>query len=734
MIENVSRRGFLKGALAVSGGGLTLAVLGPRAKALIPPLAEASGPFQPNAFVSIAPSGQVTIVVARSEMGQGVRTSMPMLVAEELNVDWETIEIAQGDGDPKYGNQNTDGSTSVRTQWQPLRTAGAAARDMLVAAAAAIWDVDEGECVADKGHVHHKGSNRKASYGELASKAAEMPVPEKPKLKNPKDFKLIGKSKKGLDAPRMVRGKAVYGYDIHFDGLKVGSIERCPVRGGTIKSHNAEKALAVKGVHKVLPMKTAGPPANTYHGLLVVADDSWAALKGRRALEIEWDLGANKSETSDGLSQQLKAANEKPGKAYRDEGDVMAVLEASDNVVEVAFESPYLAHAPMETPACSVVVKEDSAEIWAPTQAPQWARNEAAKALGLKPEQVTVHVTMLGGGFGRKSKPDIVVEAALAAKAAETPLKLIWTREDEIQFGYYRSHNRQLLRAALDDKGMPKAWLHRSAFPSIQTTFNPEAKTPAEWEMGQTAIPMPYRIPNVRVEAGTVDSSLRIGWLRSVHHTFHSWAINCFTDELAAKAGKDPIDYHLALLGEPRILEFSEREKKDPYKFDTGRLSNVIKLVKDQSGWGRKLPEGRGLGFAAQYSFYSYVAMVADVTVEKGELKINRYHAVVDCGQAVNPDTIKAQMEGGVIFALSAALHGKISVSDGRVNEGNFDTYQMLRINQAPPVETHIVESDAMPTGIGEPPVPPTAPALCNAIYAATGKRHYTLPLPNNLA
>ncbi len=735
MIENVSRRGFLKGALAVSGAGLTLAVVGPRSKAWAPPFAETGTSFQPNAFVAIEPSGQVSIVTARSEMGQGVRTSMPMLVAEELDVDWDSIKIVQGDGDPKYGNQNTDGSTSVRTQWNPLRQAGATARSMLVAAAAAKWGVDAAACVTEKGAVYHKGSNRKASYGELAAKAAELPVPEKVTLKNPKDFKIIGTSKTFLDLPEIVRGEARYGIDVQFDGLKIGSVERCPVRGGTIKSFNADKALAIKGVRKVTPMETAGPPANTYNGLLVVADNTWAAIKGRRALEIEWDYGQHAAETTAALDKQLAEATAKPGKAFRNEGDAMAALAKSENVVEAVYESPFLAHSPMEPPNCTVIYKGDSAEIWAPTQAPQWARAQVAKALGFEADKVTVHVTLLGGGFGRKSKPDFVVEAALAGKAAGSPLKVVWTREDEIRFGYYRSQNRQLLRAALDSRGMPEAWLHRSAFPSIQTTFNPENKTPASWEMGQSAQNVPFRIPNLLVEAGTVDTSLRIGWLRSVHHTFHSWAVNCFADELAAKAGKDPLEYHLALLGEPRVIELSEQDKKNPYKFDTGRLIKVINLVKAKSGWGKKLPKGRALGFAAQYSFFSYVAMVADVTVDDaGALKINRYVTAVDCGAVVNPDTVKAQMEGGVIFALSAALYGKLTVDQGRVVEGNFDAYRMVRIGDAPPVETHIVDSDAAPTGIGEPPVPPTAPALCNAIYAATGKRWRTLPLPEKLA
>ncbi len=729
MITKVSRRDFLKGAVAVGGTGLVLGVFSARSRSM--PFPETTAPsFEPNVFVSIDNTGQVSIVCARVEMGQGVRASMPMLVAEELEVDFEQIKVVQGDGDKKYGNQNTDGSTSARTQWQPLRKAGAAARMMLIAAAAETWGVKPEACRAESGRVYHNSSGRELGYGALAEAASRQPVPENPVLKDPKSFKLIGTPRKQWDIKEIVTGKAKYGMDYRMPDMAFAGIERCPVKGGKLKTYDASKALAIPGVLKVVPMEPSGPPTHLFSGLLVVGETSWAVIQGRKALEIEWDEGENAGDSTAASKQRLTKELDKAGKVYREEGKPYDMLKKGE-VMEASYLAPYLSHAPMEPLVCAAWVKEDSCEVWAATQGPQWARGEISKALQMDHAKVTVHVTLLGGGFGRKDKPDVPVEAALASKAAGMPLKLFWTREDEIRFGFYRPENMQVLKAVLGEDGKPLAWVHRTAFPPIANTFNPATHHPNNGEMSQSCTTLPYRIPHVCMEAGEATSPLRIGWMRSVHHMFHSWSINCFTDELAEKAGKDPIQYQLDLLGEPRILEFSEEDKKSPFKFDTGRLTHVIKLVRDKSGWGRDMPKGEGLGFAAQYSFYSYVAMVAHVTMkDNGDYKVNRVVAAVDCGIAINPDAVRAQIEGGINYGLSAAMFGELTVAKGRVEQGNFDGYRVLRISEAPVIEIHLVKSDKDPTGIGEPGTPPTAGALCNALYAATGKRHYQLPVP----
>lgn len=731
-VKKLTRRQFFKGTSVVAGSGLLLGVTASSRPKPAVPLIQEENAFKPNAFLQIDPDGKTTIVVARSEMGQGVRTSMAMLVAEELSVPWESITIVQGDGDPKYGNQNTDGSTSVRTQWQPLRTAGATAKAMLIAAAAGLWNVDVASCEASQGAVHHSESKRSKAYGELATLASRLPAPDKVKLKDAKDFTIIGQPKPMVDNQDIVTGKAGYGIDVRLPNMKYASLERCPVVGGSLKSFNADKAKAVAGVSQVTAIKPAGPPANTFHAIAVVADSTWAAFQGRKALEVTWEEGTNATENSLAMRQNMQAQLNKNGKPFRSEGKTYEeMVKGNPGATHEAFyHSPYLAHSPMEPLVCTAHVTKDACEIWAPTQAPQWAGREIAKVLGLKPEQVTVHVTLLGGGFGRKSKPDFVVEAAMVAKEVKGPVQVVWSREDEIKHGYYRSENMQYFYATLDREGLPKSWLHRTCFPTILTTFNPEAKEMAGWEMSQGATTIPYRIPNIQVEATAVHSGLRLGWMRSVHHTFHAWGVNGFMDELAEKTGIDPIDYHLKAIGDPRIIELTDQDKKNPFKYDTGRLRHVIEQVRKKSDWDKPTKPGIGLGFATHYSFFSYVAMVAQVNVQNSsKMDIEKVVAVIDCGQVVNPDTVRAQMEGAIVFGLSMALYGEITLEKGRVKQSNFHDYRMLRINDMPKVEIHIVPSKAAPTGVGEPGVPPLTPALVNAIYKATGKRFRQLPL-----
>ena len=731
-IRNLSRRQFFAGIGMVGGGGF---VLGIQATSCAPtplPQEVEKGQFNPNVFLQIDSDERVTITVARSEMGQGVRTSMAMLVAEELGVPWESVKVVQADGDPKYGNQNTDGSTSVRTQWEPLRTAGATARSMLVTAAAGKWAVAESECEARTGAVHHLASKKTLTYGALAAAASRLPTPDKIQLKNAREFTIIGQPKPMIDTHDIITGKAVYGIDVSVPNMVYASLERCPVVGGTLAQVNAEKAKAQPGVKEVFTIEPAGPPANTFHSVVVVADSTWSAFQGRKALKITWEEGSNATETSLDLRKTMQASLNRNGKPFRTQGNAYERMIQADpgQSLEAFYHSPYLAHSPMEPLVCTIWVKDDTCEVWAPTQAPQWARDEIAKVLGMEPQNVTVHVTLLGGGFGRKSKPDFVVEAALVGKQVKGPVQVVWSREDEIRHGYYRSENMQYLYATIDSNGLPASWLHRSSFPTIMTTFNPAASEMADWEMSQGATNLPYQIPHIQVEGVPVASGLRRGWMRAVHHVFHAWAVNGFMDELAAMTKMDPIDYHLKALGEPRVLEFTDADKKNPYKFDTGRLIKVIETVREKSGWNQPRTPGIGLGFATHYSFYSYVAMVTQVNVSRGtKMDIERVVAVIDCGQIVNPDTVRAQIEGGIIFGLSSALFGEITLEKGRVKQSNFHDYRMLRMEDAPKIEVILIESDAPPTGVGEPGVPPIAPALCNAIYAASGNRFRHLPL-----
>ena len=595
VIENLSRRRFLQGGVALAGGTFVLGIHGAKSSpGPLPP--DADAPTRLDAWIAIDRAGMVTLTVARTEMGQGVRTSMPMLIAEELEVGLDQIHVVQADGDKKYGNQNTDGSTSVRTQWTPLRTAGAMARMMLVAAGAKAMNVPEKECRAENGRVIHD-SGKSKGYGELAAAAATMAKPEQVSLKDPKTFKLIGTSPRNLDNSDITHGRALYGQDVVIPNMKYAALERCPVKGGKLTGIDTKAAEQVPGVVKVALIEPSGPPANTFASAVVVADNSWAAFEGRKALKVTWEEGEQATRGSKQVVADLEKSVESKGQAFREEGKPYEVLEGHKNVVSARYHQPYLVHAPMEPMAVTAHVTADKCEIWAPSQAPQWARAEAAKALGMDEAKVTIHVTLLGGGFGRKSKPDQIVEAALAAKAAGVPIKLVWKREDEIRFGYYYPESLQKLEAALDDKGMPEAWVHRSVFPTIQSTFNPAAASVADWEMGMAAVNVPFRIPNLCVEGKTVPSPVRIGWMRAVHNTFHSWSVNCFVDELAAKAGRDPIDYHLALLGEDRILELNERDKQQPYKFDTGRLRHVIELVRGQVGLGQGNAGRSGSGF-----------------------------------------------------------------------------------------------------------------------------------------
>lgn len=745
-IENVSRRSFLKG-LGIGAGALTLGVSVQGAGSLFAQDMEGEFPgFSPNVFITLSDDGMVTIVAHRSEMGQGSKTGLPTVVADEMEADWDRVRIVQATGDPKYGNQNTDGSRSVRNFFQPMREAGATARHMLVAAAAAGWDVPAAECRAKDHQVLHEPSGRSKGYGELAAKAAEQPVPppEELALKPRSEWRYIGKSLPIVDLDDMITGTAVYGGDVRRPGMLFASIERCPVTGGTVRSHDASKALEVSGVKKVHVIEGPGGLGQGFSplaGVAVLAETTWAALKGRRALEIEWDRGAHASYDSDAYAKSLAKTAHEPGRVIRDHGDWQAAWDGAETKIEADYYVPHLAQAPMEPPVATAEVKDDgTCEVWAATQAPQGARAQVAQALGIEPEQVTVNVTLLGGGFGRKSKPDFIVEAALLSKAAGAPVQVVWTREDDLRHGYLHAVSHQHLKGALDAQGKPSLWLHRTVFPSISATFDASVGEPSNGELGLGFTELPYQLPNLRLESGPAEAHVRIGWMRSVCNIFHAFGHGCFADELAHAAGADPKDFLLDLIGPPRKIELelpegveygNYGESLEAYPIDTGRLRQVIERAAEAAGWGRKLPEGRGLGLAAHRSFVTYAAVVADVEVDdKGKLRVNEVTIAADPGTYVNRDRVISQMEGSVIYGMSIALHGVLTAKDGAIEQSNFDGYPVVRIDEAPKtIRVVLVDNEHPPAGVGEPGTPPVAPAIVNALFAATGERVRELPL-----
>lgn len=687
--------------------------------------------FAPNVYVTITPDNKVTLTVHRSEMGQGIRTALAMVLAEELEVSLDTVTLAQADGDPKYGEQNTDGSKSVRDFYGPLRRAGAAARDMLVSAGAARWQVSADQCRAENGHVIHADGKTKLSYGALALEAAALPVPEKPVLKKDAHFRLLGKPRTGLDVAAITQGKSVYGIDVSLPGMKTAIIARPPVLGAALQGFEPKTVDGVEIVE--MPLAQAPYAFTPLGGVAVIGDHYWAAEQALNSLNITWGAGEHDTVDSASYRESLIQSAKSPGHVAYEEGQVDTAMEQAGETLEATYYVPHLAHATMEPPSAVADFRDGKVEIWASSQTPQTARGMVARLLQISPENVTVHVAMLGGGFGRKSKPDFVVEAAWLSRQVGKPVKVVWRREDDIRHAYYHAVSSTHFKAAIDKDGKPSAWLARSAFPSISSTFQPNVDHASPSELGQGFLNMPYRFDHIRIENGAALPHLRIGWFRSVCNIFHAFGVNVFMDELAHKLGKDPLALRLELLGESRTIERSPRDRHGEMVNTTGRLKNVLKVVAEKAGWGKKLPKGSGMGIACHFSFMSYVAQVVEVEVsDAGEVKVKKVHVAVDCGKTVNPDTIKAQMEGAVVFALSFALHSEITLDKGRVVQSNFHDYQLLKIHEAPPVEVHIIESDQAPSGIGEPGVPPAAPALVNAIFAATGKRVRELPIKLN--
>jgi len=705
----------------------------------------------PLLFVSIGTDGMVTIVAHRSEMGQGVRTSLPMVVADELEADWNKVRVVQALGiEEKYGNQNTDGSRSMRESFDAMRRIGAAARGMLEMAAAQQWKVAPDEVQAKHHEVVHVKTGRRLGYGALASAAAQLTPPSGKQLhlKKPAEFRYIGKDDiRGVDLHNIVTGNTQYGIDTRLPGMLYAVIARPAVLGGKVVGFDSSAALKVPGVVQVVEIKASPAPA-AFHplgGIAVIARNTWSAIKGREALKITWDDGPHADYDSASFKATLQAAVRKPAKAVRNDGDAMAALSKAARRIEAEYYLPHIAHATMEPPAATARIADGKCEVWACVQAPQATREIVATHLNLKPGDVTVHVTLLGGGFGRKSKPDFVAEAALLSKAMQgAPVKVTWTREDDIHNDYFHTVSVERLEAAVDAQGKATAWLHRTAAPTIGALFTAGAKGEQPFELGMSAVNIPFAIPNFRVEAPKVDAHTRVGWFRSVSNIPHVFAIQSFVAELAAAAKRDHRDYLLELIGPARKINpktlsdnWNYGESPERYPLDTGRMRQVIAMASDQAGWGRKLPKGHGLGLAVSYSFVTYVAVVIEVAVAaNGELSIPRVDIAVDCGPQINPDRIRSQLEGACIMGLSLAMSGEITFKHGRAEQSNFHDYEILRAMAAPrAISVHFVhhDLDGPLGGVGEPATPPLAPALCNAIFAATGKRIRDLPVREQL-
>ncbi len=711
---SLSRRQFLQTS-AVATAGLVIGFRFP----LAAEGAEAAGEFMPNAFLRIAPSGRVTVIVGRTEMGQGVYTALPMIVAEELDADWTQVSVESAPAAPAYNHtvfriQITGGSTSVWSEYDQLRKAGASARAMLVSAAAASWKVEPASCRTENGFVTHQATNRRLSYGELTEAASKLTPPAEVALKDPKDFRLIGRPTKRLDTPDKTNGSAMFGIDVKLPGLLTAVIARPPVFGAKVGSVNSDKAKAIPGVKGVYPVTG---------GVAVVADGFWPAKRGRDALQIEWDEGAGAGLSTTKLHAQYSELAKQRGLVARKEGDAPAALASAAKSIEAEYAVPYLAHAAMEPLNCVADVRADGCDIWTGAQVQTLNQATAAQLTGLPLEKVRLHTTLLGGGFGRRLVPDsdfvrAAVEVSMAAKA---PVKVIWTREDDMRGGWYRPFFLHRFRGGLDAAGNPVAWWHTVVGQSIVegTQFEPfTVRDGIDMGSVEGAADLPYAIPNTQVELHSPKAGMTVWWWRSVGNSHNGFVVESFIDEVAHAAATDPLEFRRTLLA------------KHP------RHRGVLELAAEKAAWGKPLPAGRARGIAVHESFGSIVAQVAEVSVEpRGAIRIHRVVCAIDCGQVVNPDTVKGQMEGGINFGLSAALYGEITIENGRVQQRNFHDYRMLRMHEAPEIEVHIVPSTEKHGGVGEPGVPPIAAAVGNAIFAATGRRVRRLPIrPQDLA
>jgi isoquinoline 1-oxidoreductase beta subunit len=744
---NVSRRHFLGGILSAGAFVVAARFVPESLFAQTAPVRTAADAamLHPTVYLGIDPDGTVHIVTHRSEMGTGIRTSLPMVAADELDADWARVKIEQGIGDARFGDQNTDGSKSIRDFFDAFRQAGASARVMLIQAAAAQWQVPATECETGLHEVVHKPSGRRLAYGALVPDAAKLsvPKPESLQFKPRSAWRYIGKDRALYDLTDIVSGKAVFGMDAKVDGMVYASIEHPPVLGATLKSLDDKHALAVRGVRQVVVLDGWKPPIlfQPLGGVAVIADGTWAAFQGRKKLKIEWDLGPHASYDSSSYKQQLIAAVQQPGKVARNRGNVDAEFAKGGKVVEATYYVPHHAHATMEPPVAVADFRDGKVTAWAPVQNPQQAQETMATALGIDKNDAVCHVTLLGGGFGRKSKPDFVAEAAVLSKKVGRPVKVVWTREDDLQFDFYHAVAAVSHKATVDGRGRPTAWLARSAFPPIASTFTAGERYGMDIELGMGLTDLPFDVPAYRAENCPAEAHVRIGWFRSVANIYQVFAASSFVDELAHAAGRDPLEYQLDLIGPGSVLDFKADGvadywnygvPSDKYPFDTRRLRRVLEIAGERAGWvTRSRAKGHGMGIVAARSFTSYIASVVEVQVDgEGRVRIPRVIQVVDAGTVVNPDRVRSQFEGAAVMGIGLAMNGEISAQDGRIVQTNFHMFQVPRITDAPlQVDVHIVESEAPPGGVGEPGLPPIVPALANAIFAATGKRVRELPI-----
>lgn len=747
-IQNLSRRRFMFGMGAV-GTGLLIGVQLEAAekipfpeKALLTALP--AGHFQPDVFISVAPTGQVSIICHRSEMGQGVRSSLPLLIADEMEADWSRVTVEQAIADEVYGSQNTDGSRSVRRHYRRLRQAGATARAMFQQAASNYWQVKYEECEVFNHQVTHVPSGQQVDFATLVPIAIDLEIPKPKTLKYKSDDQLryVGRDDIQLvDGLDIAMGKTVYGYDVQREGLLIAVIARPPVLFGKPSKWDVDAAKKIKGVVDVIEMPALTPPAGfkPLGGIAVLATNTYAAIKGREALNIVWEHGANASHSTQAHEKVFAKALDKPAHVIRHRGDYWKAEKAAKQTINAEYWVPGLIHAPMEPPAATALfTPKGELHAWACTQTPQSSQNNIADFLQIDKSKIMINVTMLGGGFGRKSKPDFVVEAAWLAKQTKQPVKVLWTREDEVRNGYYHSPSLQRLSATVDAQGSVSGFRHRMVNHPIDWTFNTATKKAGGDSLGQGDAP--FAIPNILIDNGETDTFYRIGWVRSVTNINNAFAAGSFVDELAHQLKKDPVDMWLTLIGPDRKESF----EKDGYQYwnygdtledfpvDTKRLKYVLSKAAELAGWGKKLPKGQGMGIAVHRSFCSYVANVVQVSESDGRIAIDKVISVVDCGKVINPERVRSQMEGAAIFGASLALYGEITAKDGQIEQGNFDDYAMLRMDACPDIQVHIIESNERPAGVGEPGVPPFAAALCNAVFDATGERYRRLPLASH--
>jgi isoquinoline 1-oxidoreductase beta subunit len=701
----LSRREFVTAGIA-AGAGLVIGFYLPHKSS--------SGnldSFSPNAYLRITPDNKVTIVVARSEMGQGVRTALPMILAEELEADWKQIAIEQAGASTLFGDQTTGGSASIRTTWDPMRKAGAAAREMLISAAALTWNVPRSRCTAENGHIKYTATNRILSYGELASKAATLPVPTDVTLKQSKDYKIVGQRLPRVDSPDKVTGDAVFGIDYRMPGMKLAVLSRCPTIAGKVSAFDDQESRKISGVSYVGKIGDSA--------VAVVADSVWEAMEGRRVLNVTWDDGPNKDLNTAAVMASLQQAAAKKGANLYAAGDP---AKASGRRISAEYQLPFMAHAPMEPGNCTAHFQGTKCELWAPTQVPQDCRDSVATAIGLDPDQVKVNVTLMGGGFGRRLEHDYAVEAALVSKAINAPVKVVWTREDDMRSSTYRPASLHQLSAAVDGSGYPVALTHRIIAPSISGQKGQPVPNGVDPDLPDEAGPV-YGVPNYLIEYVLAETPVPLGWMRSVYALQAAFALESFIDELALGAGKDPLQFRLHLLAKDQDLPYFTTT------WHTARMRAVLQLAAEKAAWGKPLSPGHYRGVACFGCFASYMAEVVEITMENDQPRVHRVVAVVDCGQVVNPSILEQQIQGGIVYGLGNALRAKITIEKGRVVQGNFDDYAPLRMEETPAVEVYAVASAEAPTGIGEPSVPPIAPALCNAIYAATKNRIRALPI-----